>query len=171
MSLTSPAAMVRDVTDLFEAYRECARHVRNTSFSTRESKDWNTVDSFTEVADLLFRRLVLDALGGTTWDPALPQAIGQNRLLIVPAAERMPVMVSREKTADGYWDHPVQYLEPDMAVIAYREYFDWDPHALVDFRYYRGVILSSGRHPEIVEHEVLVETIYARVEFVELEVA
>lgn len=162
--------MVRDVTDLFETYRECARHVRNTSFSTRESKDWDTVESFNDVADLLFRRLVLDRLS-SNWDPALPQAIEQNRLLIVPAADRMPVMISRDKGASGYWDHPMQYLEPDTAVIAYREYFDWDQHALVDFRYYRGVIVSSGRHPELVDHEVLIETIYGRVEFVELDVA
>jgi hypothetical protein len=163
--------MVRDVTDLFEAYRECARHVRNTAFSTRESKDWDTVDSFNEVADLLFRRLVLDRLSGMSWDPALPQAIEQNRLLIVPATDRVPVMISRDKNGGGYWDHPVQYLEPDMAVIAYREYFDWDQHALVDFRYYRGVVLGSVRHPEIAEHQVLIETIYGRVEFVELEAA
>lgn len=163
--------MVRDVTDLFEAYRECARHVRNTSFSTRESKDWDTVESFSDVAELLFRRLVLDRLSSMSWDPGLSQAIEQNRLLIVPAGDRMPVMISRDKDASGYWDHPVQYLEPDMAVIAYRAYFDWDEHALVDFRYYRGVIVSSGRYPELVDHEALIETIYARVEFVELEVA
>jgi len=150
--------MASDVTDLFENYRECARHLRNTYFSTRTSKDWDTVEDFDAVAKTLFSRLVLWRLG----DDA-DHAVEENKLLIIPDADRMPLMISREKHGGGYWDHPIKHLAPGEARIVFRDYFDWDQHALIDFRYYRGLVLSSAKHPDIAEHEVLIETIYGRV--------
>jgi hypothetical protein len=149
-----------DVTDLFETYRECARHVRNTYFSTRKSQDWDTIESFDEVAEPLFAHLVLGQLA----DRATADAVAQNCFLMIPSSSvRMPLMISRDRPAAGSWDHPITFLEPGDATIAFREYFDWDEHALIDFRYYRGIILASQRYPDIIEHEVLIETIYARV--------
>jgi hypothetical protein len=153
-----------DVTALFENYRECARHLRNTFFSTRETKDWDTVDDFTAVARVLFERLVLYRLQ-QNYSRMLDTAVHDHRLLIVPAAERMPLMISREKHGGGYWDHPVQHLARGDARIAFLAYFDWDEHSLIDFRYYHGVILESETHPELADHQVFIETIYGRVHF------
>ena len=36
------------VTNIFERYRECARHLRNTNFSTMESKLWDDIESLSE---------------------------------------------------------------------------------------------------------------------------
>jgi hypothetical protein len=163
--------MQTDVTDLFETYRECARHVRNTYFSTRQSHDWDTIESFDEVAEQLFTHLVLGRLA-EHYDPATADAVAQNCFLIVPSSSvRMPLMVSRDRPAAGSWDHPVTFLEPGDATIAFRDYFDWDAHALIDFRYYHGIILASDRYRDIVEHEVLIETIYGRVLYQPLPVA
>lgn len=129
--------MPKDVTFLFETYRECARHLRNTYFSTRESQDWEVVEDFEEVARVLFARMVLYKLQ-ESYDPALATAVEDNRILIVPESNAMPLMISREKRGGGYWDHPVESLQKGEATIAFREYFDWDQHALIDFRYYRG---------------------------------
>ena len=156
--------MSNDVTNLFENYRECARHLRNTYFSTRDSKDWEIISDFKEVARVLFARLVLLRLHDD-YDVTFETAVEDNRLLIVPDAERMPLMISRDKHGGGYWDHPITHLQRGDAKIAFRDYFDWDEHALIDFRYYRGIILESSAHPEIVEHEVLIETIYGRLLF------
>jgi hypothetical protein len=157
--------LYKDVTPLFDTYRECARHLRNTYFCARGPREWDPVEEFSEVADLLFQRLVLDRLT-TEYDPANAKAAEQNRLLIVPVSIRMPVMLSRDKGAhSGHWDHPVECLKPGDAAIGYRELFDWDEHALTDFRYYRGVILASPAHPEIVGHEALIETIHGRIDF------
>jgi len=153
--------MTLDVTPLFETYRECARHLRNTCFSTRESQDWLIVEDFEEVARVLFARLVLLRLGGGR-DVALESAVENDRILIVPASSALPLMISRDRHGGGYWDHPVTCLEEGDARIAFRDYFDWDQHALVDFRYYHGVILDSERYPDLAGHEVLIETIYAR---------
>ena len=156
--------MHNDVTSLFETYRESARHLRNTYFSTRDSKDWQIIEDFDEVARVLFARLVLYRLRDG-YDATLETAVENNHIMIVPAAEQMPVMISRDKHGGGYWDHPLERLQRGDATIAFRDYFDWDQHSLIDFRYYHGVILHSSVHPEIAEHEVLIETIYGRLHF------
>jgi hypothetical protein len=150
--------MASDVTHFFETYRECARHLRNAYFSTRESKDWDTIEDFDAVAKVLFQRMVLAKL-----DDVADNAVQENKFFIAPDAKRIPVMISREKNGGGYWDHPVNYLSRDDARIAFRDYFDWNQHALIDFRYYRGLVLASTTYPDIVAHEVLIETIYARI--------
>ena len=122
------------------------------------------VEDFEEVARVLFARLVLLRLRDD-YDAELETAVESNLLLIIPDAERMPLMISRDKHGGGYWDHPITHLRRGDAKIAFRNYFDWDQHALIDFRYYRGIILESAAHPEIVEHEVLIETIYGRLLF------
>jgi len=155
--------MTKDVTDLFETYRECARHIRNTYFSTRESKDWETIDDFNEVNRVLFERLVLYRLQGQ-YSTILDTAVSDGRLTIVPDSIRMPVMISREPNS-GYWDHPIACLEPGDATISFRRYFDWDEHGLIDYRYYRGQIVESVKYPTISGHDILIETIYGRILF------
>jgi len=138
--------------------------LRNTYFSTRESQDWEVIDDFKEVDRVLFARLVLNRLRDD-YDATLKTAVESNRILIVPEADRMPVMISRDKHGGGYWDYPIEHLQRGDATIAFRDYFDWDQHSLIDFRYYHGVILQSSLYPEITEHEVLIETIYGRLQF------
>lgn len=156
--------MSKDVTELFETYRECARHLRNTYFSTRESGDWEAVEDFDEVAKVLFQRLVLYKLNDS-YDGSLDRAVEDNRLSIVSHGDRMPLMISRDKGGGGYWDNPVRMLKRDDAKIAFKSYFDWDQHGLIDLRYYHGVILECTKHPDLVGHEVLIETIYGRIIF------
>ena len=112
--------MSKDVTEIFENYRECARHLRNNYFSTRQSKSWDTVENFNEVNRVLFTKIVLQRLTDN-YDAFTSRAVEDNRILIVPDAERMPLMISREKKG-GYWDYPIQYLERGDAKIAFKEY-------------------------------------------------
>ena len=68
------------------------------------------------------------------------------------------------------WDpaaYPIEYLEPGETVISFKEYFDWDQFGLIDFRYYRGTIMSSSKYPDIIGHEVLIETIYGKIMYAE----
>ena len=158
---------MKDVTPIFETYRECARHLRNTYFSTRDNEDWEIIEDFEAVASVLFERLVLGQLAeerccGSHFEPELQSMIKDNKIKIVPAADRMPVMISRELNS-GYWDYPIQCLEPEDTEISFKSYFDWDQFGLIDFRYYLGIITSSTKYPDIVGHEVLIETIYGKV--------
>jgi hypothetical protein len=155
--------MGRDVTSLFQTYRECARHVRNTYFSTVNTGDWDTVESFDEINAVLFKQMVLYRLE-PTYAPRLDSVVEDNKILILPNSLCMPVMIGRDKSG-GYWDHPVEKLEPGVAKVAFKRYFDWDDHDVIDFRYFRGLILESSQYPGIVGHEVLIETIYGKLEY------
>ncbi len=160
---------MKDVTAIFETYRECARHLRNTYFSTRDNEDWDIIEDFEVVSSVLLERLVLGRLAEERccdgYVPELQNTIKDNRIKLVPASDRIPVMISRDSTGSGnkYWDHPITQLETDDAEIAFREYFDWDQFGLIDFRYYLGTIISSSKYPQISGHQVLIETIYVKV--------
>jgi hypothetical protein len=158
--------MFLDVTRIFEAYREAARHLRNTSFSTRDSGDWDTIADFEIVNKILFDRMVLERIPPKT--PPVPrEAIEMNKFLLEPSGGGMWAMISRDRPAAGYWDHPVDTLLPGEAVLAFREYFDWDQHGLIDFRFYRASILESSRYPDLEGREALIETIHARIIYTE----
>jgi hypothetical protein len=155
--------MGRDVTALFQTCRECARHIRNSYFSTVNTGDWDTVESFDEINAVLFRQMVLYRLE-RKYAQRLDTAVEDNKILILPNSLCMPVMIGRDKSG-GYWDHAVEKLEPDVAKVAFKRYFDWDDHDVIDYRYFRGLILESSQYPSIVGHEVLIETIYGKLEY------
>ena len=156
--------MTIDATGIFETYREAARHLRNTFFSTRDSGDWEIVEDFEAVDRVLFEKLVLRKLPSFNGKPTV-EPLGENVFLIEPASGDMPAMISREAPASGYWDHPIDNLSRGDAVLAFQEYFDWDQHGLIDYRYLRATILRSSRYPEIEGHQALIETIYAKIVF------
>jgi len=85
---------MKDITAIFETYRECARHVRNTYFSTRTTQDWDIIEDFEEVEDILFKKLITDQVI-KTYSIDYREIIKTNIFLIVPSATRMPVMISR----------------------------------------------------------------------------
>lgn len=157
---------MRNVTSIFERYRECARHLRNTYFCTMDSKDWDVIEDFDAVTHVLFERLVLLRLEDA-WSERLCEARMREFLRLIPrSAHGVPVMISRERPNRGSWDHPITRLAPGDAEIAFAAHFDWDEHALIDFRYYRGEILQSSKHPDIVGHELLIETQYADIFYI-----
>lgn len=145
------------VTDLFEEYREHARHLRNTAFDTRSSQDWNAIENFDAVSEVLFERLVLYRLPEARFEQAKNWK-DTSYFLIEPSGGGFPLMSSRSKGQSGYWDHKVKMLMKDDAVIAFQEYFDWNQHGRIDFRYLHGIILSSKKHPELAGHHALIET-------------
>jgi len=145
------------VTKLFEEYREHARHLRNTAFDTRGSQDWDVIEDFDAVNTVLFERLVLYRLPESHFEKAKNWK-DTSYFLIEPSGGGFSPMISRSKGSSGYWDHPVTMLMKDDAVIAFHDYFDWDQHGRIDFRYYYGVILSSTAHPELAGHHALIET-------------
>jgi hypothetical protein len=140
------------------------------TYSTRDNEDCDLIEDFEEVARVLFERLVLVQLAEERFcdgkfEPEIGSMIMGNTIMIVPGSTGMTVMISRDKSGGGnrYWDHPITHLETDDVEIVFREYFDWDQFGLIDFRYYLGTIVTSSKYPEIIGHQVLVETIYAKV--------
>ena len=145
------------ITDIFENYRVHARHLRNTAFDTRETKDWDDVSDFNLVDRALFDTLVLGRL------PSLDYQIASewernHAFLIHASGGGFRVMMSPSKGACGSWDHEIDILMKNEAKIAFLKYFDWDDHGTIDFRYFYGTVIQSEKYPDIIDHHLLIPT-------------
>jgi hypothetical protein len=67
----------------------------------------------------------------------------------------------------GYWDDPVNLVEPRQAELLFIAYFDWDQMDYIDLRYYRVKIASFNAHSELVGREALIERQRAAVHLVD----
>jgi hypothetical protein len=63
----------------------------------------------------------------------------------------------RSERETGYWNHPVNIVEPGEADLLFIAYFDWDEMDYIDFRYYRVKIAAFASHPEVVGRQALIE--------------
>lgn len=156
-SAISCRAWMYFITDIFENYRVHARHLRNTAFNTRDTRDWDVVSDFDAVDEALFETLVLGRI------PNLGHQIASNweknnAFLIHASGGGFRVMMSPTKGACGSWDHDIDTLMKHDAQIAFLNYFDWDEHGTIDFRYYYGVVIQSDKYPDIIDHHLLIPT-------------
>ncbi len=62
---------------------------------------------------------------------------------------------SAEMTS-GYWDDPVNRVEPDALDLRFGQYFDWWQLGFRDFAYYRVRIEGSRPHPGLIGRDALV---------------
>ena len=152
---------MENITDIFQNYRECARHIRNTYYVPNDFGDENFSEDFDELSIVLFKHLVLGEFGinrdSINW-LAEPATMFQ----VVPSGEACPIMINRQEQSD-YWDHPVTEIKKDDLEMVFIDYFDWDDMDLVDFRYYWVRITASTTYPDLVGYDALISTIYAEV--------
>lgn len=152
---------MENVTDIFQKYRECARHIRNIYYAPDDFGDENTSEDFDELAIVLFKHLIIGEFGINrnliSW-LAEPASMFQ----IIPSGDSCPIMINRQGQSD-YWDHPITEIRKDDLEMVFIDYFDWDDMDLVDFRYYWVRITASAAYPELVGFDALIATIYAEV--------
>ena len=152
---------MENVTDIFQQYRECARHIRNAYYVPKDMNDGDIVEDFDALSVLLFRHLVLGEVGvdreSNNWlsEPALI-------FPVVPSGNVCPIMINRKEQSD-YWDHPLTEIKKDDLEMVFIDYFDWDDMDLIDLRYYRVRITTSSVYPDLVGSDALIATIYADV--------
>jgi len=161
-----------DVTPLMMRYREAARHVWNTYLREEACLAGPNLHDWEAIKQVLFTALVLRGCGHDECAAALlgPERYGFSwikpivHLHVVPVTN-IPIMVNREAVTQGcgYWDHPVNRVNPDDVDLRFIDFFDWEQSGFIDFQYYLVNVESSSRHPEIVGHRALVEVCYAEV--------
>lgn len=140
---------MRDVTELFNAYCECARNVWNVYLS-RRSDIGTSLDAFGEIRDVLFDALVTDEL--------CEEGKDRSSLALRVVPERALILINRSTSSSGYWDQ-----EKDMVVgprditLAFLDYFDFSQIPIQDFRFYRCKVLSFPNHPDYEGREALLE--------------
>ncbi len=149
------------VTNIFQKYRECARHIRNLYYVPKDINDEDILEDFRELSILMFKHLVLNEFGlnfeSNEW-LVEPSSMFQ----VVPLGDTCPIMINRKGQSE-YWDHPVTEIKKIDLEMVFIEYFDWDDMDLIDFRYYLVRIIESSTYPDLVGSDALIETIYADV--------
>ena len=152
---------MKKVTKIFQRYKECARHLRNTYYIPNSEHDWDTLEDFDEVKVLIFKHMVLNELL-EKYDDFEWFGKPFTNFEVVPSSDICPIMINREKQS-GYWDHPIEKIGQADFKMAFISYFDWNSHDQIDFRYYRVRIIESEKYPELIDFDALIETIYADV--------
>ena len=145
-----------------------ARAIWNTAFwPDQDSRNWDSIDQFHQIAKLLFKELVL-----AKFDKELPlQDLFKNAIPFFHAVPSVvhgtPIMIQnpRPGAPTGYWDDPVKLVKPEQAELLFIAYFDWNQMDYIDLQYYRVRIASFDGHSELVGREALIERQHAAIHF------
>lgn len=154
---------MKDITNILDRYRLCARAIWNIAFWPDDDlRNWDSVDQFDEIQRSLFSRMVLEKLG-REWPFGDIFRVPIPFLQIEPSSKSMPIMVQnpRPDKPIGYWDHPLNRISPGQAEMHFIGYFDWNRLDCVDFRYYRVTIAKFDTKSELIGREALIERPHA----------
>ena len=157
-----------DVTDVFDAYRECARHLWNTYFRplATSADEWDVRDEFDEVARALFNSLVLRKLGIRNSEIARSSDLTPKPLVCfqVTSGGSIPISINREVgTHHGYWDHPMRFFDPSDGDLLFVRFFDFGETGFREYAYYEVTIQNSLKHSEIVGRAALISCEHAKI--------
>ena len=164
---------MRDVTHMLNAYRECARSLWNSHLRIDRhaftNEDFDRVDRFWTIREMLFRELVLIPLGKGGFSRGLeetPPRAPIPFLVVSPNAERIPISISRP-SPDGnrYWDDAVNWVKSGQTDLRFIEYFDFDDFGYVDFQFYHARIRWIADHPDLAGRDALIDIHHAVVLF------
>ena len=158
---------MKDVTSLFDDYRECVRHLWNTYFRERagDGPDWQVRFHFDEIAGKVFAALVLYPL--VVFDGCeLPGSETKPLafLHVVPASSGgAQIWVPRTTSHNLQEEHIV--IRPRELDLRFISFFDFDSLGHRDFQYYQLRVLASQVHPDLVGRDAFLERQYAKVLF------
>ncbi len=144
------------VDQLIQRYCECARS-RGTTTCGPARPTRPPLERYDEVRALLFRAIVLDAIGmgdaerdreDETWP----------FLRVVAGAEPSTILVNTP-SSDGnqYWEPAEKGTDLSDAEILFVDLFDWDPQAFRDLALVMALVVASPKHPELVGRSILLE--------------
>jgi len=153
---------MRDITELMNTYRECARNLWNVYFSRREDIG-GSLDAFEQIRQLLFDSLVVSELpyeGEAEGDDTPPPS-----LKVVPRARSLILIRRLSGPGEaGYWDQEKDMVVgPEDITLAFADYFDFSQVPVKEFHYYLCKVLSFPSHVEYEGREALVEVPDAKV--------
>src|SRR5271168_636627 len=132
---------MRDITDLMNVYRECARNLWNVYFSGRVNYGASE-DAFSNISKLLFDSLVVDEL---FYDEVAEGEEIPTPVLKVVSKTRSLILIERlsEPGEATYWGEVKDmYVGPDDIELRFTKYFDFSDFPIKDFRYYECKIVK-----------------------------
>lgn len=161
---------MKDVTQLFNNYRECIRNLWNIHFIQIESSNtWNLFEEYDEICSKLFGSLLLNQVGRPEYIKSSACAMMPEPLLffrVFPSVETgVPINISREKNSYGYWDNPIAFIKPDEADMRFIDFFDFDLIGFRDFQFCRVKIIDSKAYPDLKGYDALLECNHIKIFF------
>jgi len=159
---------MRDITELIQRHRECSRNLWNTYFwpQAEREENWDLRDQFEDVSAKLFNSLVLWPLEceAHQFKPSYLLPYQQVPFIRIVPKGTCTAQVNRE-VESGYWDHPIEELKEGDVDMRFIQYFDWWNLGHREFEFFRVLIVSSVKHPELNGRHALVKPLNVRVEF------
>jgi hypothetical protein len=151
---------MKNVTDQFNRYRECARHLWNSYFveKTSSAPKWELRDAYDDICTRLFSSLVLVPLGKSGSSKSRSYDASPEPLLfirVIPVAD-MRIHVNRDATPGPYWDYLDDLVNGNDLDMRFIDCFDFEVLEFRDFRYYRTRIVASKTRMDIVGRDALV---------------
>ncbi|MEI8257828.1 MAG: hypothetical protein WCJ30_19305 [Deltaproteobacteria bacterium] len=145
-----------DVTDLFQRYRECSRHVWNSAFLDLP-EGWH---EFINVDAALFSALVLVQTDEShEWRAERSEQGCYPSLRVSPrlGPRGFRIMWAIERPANE-WHWEERQLTSATLKLAYIGFFDFvDGQDAVDLQYVRARMLSCEEFPDLVGADILLE--------------
>jgi len=151
------------------AYRECVRGIWNGAFrpTVGPNADFDALDSFWIVRDVLFSEFVLRRLGVPPLSrPRRPVREPVKHVHVIPECSPVPIKVNRP-SLDGnyYWDDPIRQARADGLSLAWVDLFDWDSFGYIDLQFHVVKIERCSEHPHVVGRAALVDVHHVTVHF------
>lgn len=147
-----------DITldQLLQKYCDCARTTWN-QYLLGDGADQKAADRFKEVQQLLFRAIVLDAIG--MGDAERDSEDDPWPFLQVVAAGELPNAMVNRPSDDGnqYWERAGESVDLSDAEMQFVDLFDWDPLLFRDLALVLVFVARSPKSPELSGKFVLLE--------------
>jgi hypothetical protein len=155
---------MKEITELTNLYRECARNLWNTYFFNNASlgDEWDICDEFDDICVLLFSALVLNPNEYTeikksnSYDKS-PQPLACIKV-VSSSDEGVQIQINREVDKSGYWDYPVNFVKPSDVDLRFIDFFDYNVLGFRDFKFCHVRIVGSDKFPGLVGRDALLES-------------
>lgn len=153
---------LRDITELMNVYRECARYLWTGYFSRRPNVG-ASLDAFERIRRILFESLVEDELicDMRAQSDEVPSPV----LRVVPWSKSQILIEQIDAPGEASrWGQGGDILVgPDDITLEFLDYFDFYQVEYMDCHYYRCKIRQFSRHAEHEGKDALIEVMMARV--------
>lgn len=165
--------MKKNVTELFQNYRHCLRHIWNSFFWQHPHlRSWDSLLVFERLKPHVFRALVQESLTEDLSSELVPSG----NFEIVPNIPdnygnllATHVVVVKQEGGGRSWSDELPTLSSADATLRFVDVFDWLKMGYVDLRYYLAVIIDFPSRPDLKGYEVLIDVYQADVFWVPAE--
>ncbi len=128
---------MKDITEIFCQYRECARHIWNQYFRFLQ----DGLDCFYNVQNELFDSLVLVQIGIFDWHRNSDEPL--NRVLLAPNPNLESLQLYFDQSSDQIMHtYKVETISVSSLKLAFIDFFDWDEQGFRDFTFVRAMVLE-----------------------------